>query len=139
MYVAILGAGRVGSSLTSRLLESGSEVVAIDSDKGKADLLNEAVGKICILGDGSSLSVLEDAGLSRVDVFIATTGQDHINLIVCQIAKEKYNVQTTVSVLNQQDNEKLFELAGIDLVADVPRLVIGEIETGLAPLLVEEV
>lgn len=139
MYVAILGAGRVGLSLASRLLESGSEVVAIDSDKGKADLLNEAVGKICILGDGSSLSVLEDAGLSRVDVFIATTGQDHINLIVCQIAKGKYNVQTTVSVLNQQDNEKLFELAGIDLVADVPRLVIGEIETGLAPLLVEEV
>ena len=139
MYVAILGAGRVGSTLASRLLESGSEVVAIDSDKGKADLLNEAVGKICILGDGSSLSVLDDAGLSRVDVFIATTGQDHINLIVCQIAKEKYNVQTTVSVLNQQDNEKLFELAGIDLVADVPRLVIGEIETGLAPLLVEEV
>ena len=139
MYVAILGAGRVGSTLASRLLESGSEVVAIDSDKGKADLLNEAVGKICILGDGSSLSVLEDAGLSRVDVFIATTRQDHINLIVCQIAKEKYNVQTTVSVLNQQDNEKLFELAGIDVVADVPRLVIGEIETGLAPLLVEEV
>ena len=139
MYVAILGAGRVGSTLASRLLESGSEVVAIDSDKGKADLLNEAVGKICILGDGSSLSVLEDAGLSRVDVFIATTRQDHINLIVCQIAKEKYNVQTTVSVLNQQDNEKLFELAGIDVVADVPSLVIGEIETGLAPLLVEEV
>ena len=139
MYVAILGAGRVGLSLASRLLESGSEVVAIDSDKGKADLLNEAVGKICILGDGASLSVLEDAGLSRVDVFIATTRQDHINLIVCQIAKEKYNVQTTVSVLNQQDNEKLFELAGIDVVVDVPRLVIGEIETGLAPLLVEEV
>ena len=139
MYVAILGAGRVGSTLASRLLESGSEVVVIDSDKGKADLLNETVGKICILGDGSSLSVLEDAGLSRVDVFIATTRQDHINLIVCQIAKEKYNVQTTVSVLNQQDNEKLFELAGIDVVADVPRLVIGEIEIGLAPLLVEEV
>ena len=139
MYVAILGAGRVGSSLAIRLLESGSEVVVIDSDKGKADLLNETVGKICILGDGVSLSVLEDAGLSRVDVFIATTGQDHINLIVCQIAKEKYNVKTTVSVLNQQDNEKLFELAGIDLIADVSRLVIGEIETGLAPLLVEEV
>ena len=139
MEVPFLRAARVGLSLASRLLESGSEVVAIDSDKGKADLLNEAVGKICILGDGSSLSVLEDAGLSRVDVFIATTGQDHINLIVCQIAKEKYNVQTTVSVLNQQDNEKLFELAGIDVVADVPRLVIGEIETGLAPLLMEEV
>ena len=139
MYVAILGAGRVGSTLASRLLESGSEVVVIDSDKGKADLLNETVGKICILGDGSSLSVLEDAGLSRVDVFIATTGQDHINLIVCQIAKEKYNVKTTVSVLNQQDNEKLFELTGIDLIADVSRLVIGEIESGLAPLLVEEV
>ena len=91
------------------------------------------------MGDGASLSVLEDAGLSRVDVFIATTGQDHINLIVCQIAKEKYNVQTTVSVLNQQDNEKLFEMAGIDLVADVSRLVIGEIEAELAPLLVEEV
>ena len=120
MYVAILGAGRVGSTLASRLLESGSEVVMIDSDKGKADILNESVGKICILGDGVSLSVLEGAGLDRVDVFIATTGQDHINLIVCQIAKEKYNVQTTVSVLNQQDNEKLFEMAGICLLYTSP-------------------
>ena len=139
MYVAILGAGRVGSTLASRLLESGSEIVVIDSDKEKTELLNQALGKVGIVGDGSSLSVLEDAGLARVDMFIATTGQDHINLIVCQIAKEKYNVQTTVSLLNQPDNKKLFEMSGIDLLADVSRLVIDEIEAGLAPLLVEEV
>ena len=139
MYVAILGAGRVGSTLASRLLESGSEIVVIDSDKEKTELLNQALGKVGIVGDGSSLSVLEDAGLARVDMFIATTGQDHINLVVCQIAKEKYNVQTTVSLLNQPDNKKLFEMSGIDLLADVSRLVIDEIEAGLAPLLVEEV
>ena len=139
MYVAILGAGRVGSTLASRLLESGSEIVVIDSDKEKTELLNQALGKVGIVGDGSSLSVLEDAGLARVKMFIATTGQDHINLIVCQIAKEKYSVQTTVSLLNQPDNKKLFEMSGIDLLADVSRLVIDEIEAGLAPLLVEEV
>ena len=139
MYVAILGAGRVGSTLASRLLESGSEIVVIDSDKEKTELLNQALGKVGIVGDGSSLSVLEDAGLARVDMFIATTGQDHINLIVCQIAKEKYSVQTTVSLLNQPDNKKLFEMSGIDLLADVSRLVIDEIEAGLAPLLAEEV
>ena len=139
MYVVILGGGRVGSSLANWFIESGSEVIVIDSDKNKTDILNEALGKICVLGDGSSMDVLEEAGLTRTDMFIATTGEDHINLFTCQIVKEKYEVQTTVSVVNEANNGKLFEMAGINCVVDTSRLVIDEIEAALAPMLVEEV
>ena len=139
MYVVILGGGRVGSSLANWFLESGSEVTIIDSDKDKTDILNESLGKICVLGDGSSVNVLEEAGLTRTDMFIATTGEDHINLFACQTVKEKYEVQTTVSVLNESNNGKLFEMAGINCVVDTSRLVIEEIESALAPTLVEEV
>ena len=51
MYVAILGAGRVGLTLASRLLESGSEIVVIDRDKEQTELLNQALGKVGIVGD----------------------------------------------------------------------------------------
>ena len=87
MYVVILGAGRVGSSLASWFLDSGSEVAVIDSDKKKTQILDEALGKICVLGDGANIRVMEEAGLARTDMFIATTGEDHINLIACQIAR----------------------------------------------------
>ena len=139
MYVVILGGGRVGSSLANLFLESGSEVIVIDSDKNKTDILNEALGKICVLGDGSSMDVLEEAGLTRTDMFIATTGEDHINLIACQIAKGNFEVQSTVSMLNEANNGKLFDMAGIDFVVDKSRLVIDEMEAALAPTLVEEV
>ena len=139
MYVVILGGGHVGAGLANWFLESGSEVTVIDSDKDKTDILNESLGKICVLGDGSSVNVLEEAGLTRTDMFIATTGEDHINLFACQTVKEKYEVQTTVSVLNESNNGKLFEMAGINCVVDTSRLVIDEIESSLAPRLVEEV
>ena len=139
MYVVILGAGRVGSSLASWFLDSGSEVAVIDSDKKKTQILDEALGKICVLGDGSNIRVMEEAGLTRTDMFIATTGEDHINLIACQIARVKFEVHTTVSVLNEANNGKLFDMAGIDFIVDMSRLVISEIETALAPKLVEEV
>ncbi|MEC9437938.1 MAG: TrkA family potassium uptake protein [Chloroflexota bacterium] len=139
MYVVILGAGRVGSSLASWFLDSGSEVAVIDSDKKKTQILDEALGKICVLGDGANISVMEEAGLTRTDMFIATTGEDHINLIACQIARGKFEVHTTVSVLNEANNGKLFDMAGIDFIVDMSRLVISEIETALAPKLVEEV
>ena len=139
MYVVILGAGRVGSSLASWFLDSGSEVAVIDSDKKKTQILDEALGKICVLGDGANISVMEEAGLTRTDMFIATTGEDHINLIACQIARGKFEVHSTVSVLNDANNGKLFDMAGIDFIVDMSRLVISEIETALAPKLVEEV
>ena len=139
MYVVILGAGRVGSSLASWFLDSGSEVAVIDSDKKKTQILDEALGKICVLGDGANISVMEEAGLTRTDIFIATTGEDHINLIACQIARGKFEVHSTVSVLNEANNGKLFDMAGIDFIVDMSRLVISEIETALAPKLVEEV
>ena len=139
MYVVILGAGRVGSSLASWFLDSGSEVAVIDSDKKKTQILDEALGKICVLGDGANISVMEEAGLTRTDMFIATTGEDHINLIACQIARGKFEVHSTVSVLNESNNGKLFDMAGIDFIVDMSRLVISEIETALAPNLVEEV
>ena len=139
MYVVILGAGRVGSSLASWFLDSGSEVAVIDSDKKKTQILDEALGKICVLGDGTNISVMEEAGLTRTDMFIATTGEDHINLIACQIARGKFEVHSTVSVLNEANNGKLFDMAGIDFIVDMSHLVINEIETALAPKLVEEV
>ena len=139
MYVVILGAGRVGSSLASWFLDSGSEVAVIDSDKKKTQILDEALGKICVLGDGANISVMEEAGLTRTDMFIATTGEDHINLIACQIARGKFEVHSTVSVLNEANNGKLFDMAGIDFIVDMSRIVISEIETALAPKLVEEV
>ena len=139
MYVVILGAGRVGSSLASWFLDSGSEVAVIDSDKKKTQILDETLGKICVLGDGANIRVMEEAGLARTDMFIATTGEDHINLIACQIARGKFEVHSTVSVLNEANNGKLFNMAGIDFVVDKSRLIIDEIEAALATTLVEEV
>ena len=44
-------------------------------------------------GDASELWVLERAGIQRADMVIAVTGDDEDNMLICQVAREKYQVE----------------------------------------------
>jgi trk system potassium uptake protein TrkA len=65
-------------------------------------------------GDGTELFVLERAGIKRPpDLVLAVTGDDEDNLIICQIAKEKYNVPKVIARVNDPRNQAHFDLLGI--------------------------
>lgn len=139
MYVVILGAGRIGTRLAIWMSGAGSEVTVIDCDKDRLKSLDKVLGEIGLLGDGSKIAVLEDAGASRADLFIATTGRDDVNLVACQIAKHRFLVEKTVSIVYDSEHESLFNILGIDTGVSITKMVVEKIELELADMFVEEV
>ena len=61
-------------------------------------------------GDATELWVLERAGISRADMVIAVTGDDEDNMLICQVAKEKYLVDRIIARVNNPRNRQWFDL-----------------------------
>jgi len=139
MYVVILGAGRIGTRMAAWISGAGSEVTVIDRDKQRLKSLDIVLGQVGLLGDGSKIAVLDEAGASRADLFIATTGSDDVNLVACQIAKHHFSVGKTVSIVYNSENESLFNILGIDSGVSITDMVVERIELELADMFVEEV
>ncbi|MCM8780486.1 MAG: TrkA family potassium uptake protein, partial [Candidatus Omnitrophica bacterium] len=81
-----------------------------------------------IQGDGCDPRILEEAGVDRADVVAAVTGEDEDNLIICQLAKEKFGVQRTVGRINNPDNEHTFSELGVDVPIDSTQIIAKIIE-----------
>ena len=65
-------------------------------------------------GDATELFVLERAGITRPpDIVLALTGDDEDNMVICQLAKEKYGVPKVIARVNDPRNQAHFDLLGI--------------------------
>jgi len=128
MYVVIVGCSAVGYHLLKGLLASGHEVVVIETNEDRCQLLYDELGSIVIRGDGTDQNVLEAAGAARSDMLIATTGIDQTNLIACQTAKQIFNVARTATIVTDTKNEPLFHILGVDVVVNSTHLAVTQLE-----------
>jgi trk system potassium uptake protein TrkA len=142
MRVAIAGAGAVGRSIATELLENGHEVLLIDHDP-KAIAVESVPRAEWLLADACEISSLDDAALYRCNVVIAATGDDKVNLVVALLAKTEYGVPRVVARVNDPGNEWLYnESWGVDVAVSTPRLVSALVELTMpagAPLVGERV
>ena len=61
--------------------------------------------------------MLERAGIARPpDILLVLTGDDEDNIVICQMAREKYGVPKVIARVNDPRNQEHFDLLGI--VAD---------------------
>lgn len=128
MRAIIAGAGKVGWNLTRELLEKGHEVTLIEDDPDRYATISQELEHRAIYGDASELWVLEAAGIERADLVIAVTGDDEDNILICQVAKEKYGVGRVVARVNNPRNREHFELLGIRPVVSATDLILRLIE-----------
>lgn len=128
MYIIIVGGGKVGYYLAKTLLHDEHEVLIIEKDKRKCDIISSELGGIVMRGDGTDSFVMEEAGMNRCDLAIAVTGDDEDNLMICQMAKKKFGVKRTISRINNPKNEHIFKLLGIDHTVSVTDLILAQIE-----------
>jgi trk system potassium uptake protein TrkA len=128
MHIIIVGAGKVGYFLAKRLCQNQHTVSVIDKDKLVCEEIARELEVLAINGDGCDPRILEEAGISRADVLAAVTGDDEDNLIVCQLAKERFNIHRTVGRVNNPDNEHTFSELGIDVPVDSTKIIAKVIE-----------
>lgn len=107
MYIIIIGCGKVGLTLAEQLAEENHDVTLVDSSAEKLQSLSDDLDVMRILGNGASISTLQDAGIERADLLISVTGSDEVNLLCCLIAKKAGNLNTIARVRNPIYNKEL--------------------------------
>jgi trk/ktr system potassium uptake protein len=128
MYILVVGAGKVGWNLARELIGKGNEVTVIESDASRFAMVEEELEHAVHYGDGSELWVLERAGVARADMAIAVTGDDEDNILICQVAREKYGVERVIARCNNPRNLQHFELLGIKPAVSATDLILRLIE-----------
>lgn len=128
MRILITGAGKVGWSLTRELIEKGHEVTLIEQERERYELVEGELENRIHYGDASELWVLERAGIQAAEMVIAVTGDDEDNLLICQVAKEKYLVERVIARVNNPRNRQHFELLGIRPYVSATDLILRLIE-----------
>lgn len=128
MYIIIVGAGKVGYFLAERLFRDNHSVALIDKDKSVCEGITRKLDILMICGDGCSPAVLKEAGIERADVVAAVTGDDEDNLIICQLAKERFSVKRTVARVNDPKHEYVFSELGVDIPIDATAIIAKIIE-----------
>jgi trk system potassium uptake protein TrkA len=128
VYTIIAGAGKVGWNLARELLERGDEVTCIEQDRRRYLTVEQELEHAVQYGDGTELWVLERAGIQRADHVIAVTGDDEDNMLICQMAKEKYLCDRIIARVNNPRNREWFELLGVQPAVSATDLILRLIE-----------
>jgi len=131
VYFVIAGGGQVGFHLAKALLESSHEVMLLESDRRRAQVIEAELGSVVLNAPADEGRYQIEAGCQRADAVIAVTGEDPANLIICQLAKWKCNVPRVIARVNDPKNEIVFKALGIDETISSTRVIMNVIEQEL--------
>lgn len=130
MYIVIVGGGKVGHQLAKTLsTNSKHEIAVVEKDTTLCSEMAEEIDNILVIeGDGCDPRYLEDAGIRKADVVAAVTGDDEDNIVVCQLAKEYFDVSRTIARVNDPRNEHIFNELGVDIPINSTAIIARIIE-----------
>ncbi len=130
MRTIIVGGGRVGRALATRLENRGEHVIIIEHDDTHIEVARDA-GFTVHRGDGTDDDVLREAGIEDAKYVIASTADDDRNLLVCQLARSKFGVENVYSRVNTPENVNAFDsldVTAIDASTATALAIDNEIE-----------
>jgi trk system potassium uptake protein TrkA len=109
MFVIIVGGGNTGSYLSKLLIDAGHKVRVIEERPNLLEKLKVEIPEDSIIaGDGSSPTVLEQAGVLHANVLAAVTGDDDTNLVISSLARFEFKVPRVIGRVNNPKNAWLF-------------------------------
>jgi trk system potassium uptake protein len=113
--IMILGGSKIGK-LVAMNMQKTCEVKLIDPDIKKCEDLAEVLDNTLIInGDGRNVDLLEQEGITKMDAFVAVTGNSETNILSCLLAK-KMGVKKTIAEVENMEYINLAENTGIDTI-----------------------
>ncbi len=129
IYVAIIGCGRLGSILASDLSQQGHEVVVIDRDESAFTHLSEEFSGFSVIGDAAEMNVLQAAKLDEVQVIIAVTGKDNLNIMVSQLGKTIFKVPIVLTRILDPSREEIYHKLGLTTISTTKISAVAFLQT----------
>lgn len=119
MHVLVVGCGRVGSSVATRLVNEGHDVVVIDRKVDAFRRLGDNFGGRTLVGVGFDRDVLTEAGISPESAVAAVTSGDNSNILIARVARETFGVSHVVARIYDPLRASIYQRLGIATVATV--------------------
>ena len=119
MHVIVVGCGRVGSELATRLSLDGHSIVIIDKHASAFRRLTDKFTGRTVEGLGFDREHLELAEVQNADALAAVTSGDNSNILTARIAKEIYQVPKVVARIYDPRRAEIYQRLGIQTVATV--------------------
>ena len=113
MRTIIVGCGRVGAGLASRLVREGDEVTVIDIRTEAFERLDEDFPGQAVRADGTDEDALRRAGADGADRFFALTEGDNRNILAAQLASERFDIKTVVAKINDPVRAEAYSSLGL--------------------------
>ena len=113
--VMIVGGGKTGFYLASKLAEFGISVKVVEINKERCYYLSTHLDNVMVLhGDATDMSLLEEENLDEMDAFVTATGFDEENLLLALNAKQR-GIEDVISKISREGYRDLIEKMGIDM------------------------
>ena len=117
---AIIGLGRFGGSICRTLVESGQEVLAIDSNEERVnEYMNIATH--AVVGNAQDESTLRSLGIRNFDHVIVAIGEDIQASILVTLMVKEMGVPNVLAKAQNEYHAKVLERVGADRVVHPER------------------
>lgn len=132
MRIVVVGVGRVGFNISKTLSEEEHDVILIDKDPEVLKAAASTLDVMTVVGNGASARTLEEVDIKSVDIMLAVTENDELNMIACMTAKQ-CGVPMTVARIRDSDYTSShpyllsYSHYGIDLIINPEHLAAQEI------------
>lgn len=130
MNILIIGCKKVGSRLANMLSRDGHTVSVVDVDERTFENLDNDFDGYTICGVPIDQDVLKRAGIESCDAIAAVTPDDNVNIMVCQIAGELFNVPLVLARIYDPAREETFQRFGISTVCST-NLTVNAVRSAL--------
>lgn len=121
---AVLGLGRYGYAVAKELVESGAEVLVVDSNE---ELINDVVSEfpLCKCADITDADAIEQLGISNIDtVIIAVASHLETSVMATTLCKDM-GVKTVITKCSNEMQCRILSKVGAD------KVVLPEYESGI--------
>lgn len=132
MRIIIAGAGKLGFSIAQLLAEDQFDVVVVEVDPKRKEVVQNSLDVLAIEGNSCSPTTFADPDVCDADVLIACTDSDEVNMVTCLMAKN-HGIKHTVARIRNVEYavhapEMLNKDMKIDLVINPERITAVEID-----------
>ncbi|MDE5674529.1 MAG: NAD-binding protein, partial [Muribaculaceae bacterium] len=136
MKIVIAGAGEVGTHLAKLLSNEDQDIILLDSDQARLDVINDNYNLMTWNGSTSSFETMRDVGIDNTDLYIAVTPYETRNITSCAIAKRLGAKKTVARIDNHEfldpRNGSILREVGADFLIYPEDLAADEINLALA-------
>lgn len=122
--VIVLGIGRFGERVATKLFEDGLEVMAVDKDY---DLVQNISGKVtsAVQCDISNDKALEELGMGNFDVAVIATGESLEASMAATLFAKDHNVEKIIAKATSTNHARILKKIGADQII-FPEIDMGE-------------